>query len=152
MTGWREEVAGALADFAAVAQRARAPFDPAEVTAELHDAPHRPPSRLPVGKMAVYGFHYDGAWLKIGKAGAKSQARYTSQHYNPASAASTLAASLLHDPAMAVAPGFDPARPGEWIKARCARVNILLPEASGRPILALLEAFLHARLKPRYEG
>jgi len=40
-------------------------------------APHDPPRRLPAGRMAIYGFWAGGRWLKIGKAGQKSAARYT---------------------------------------------------------------------------
>jgi len=47
--------------------------------------------------MAVYVFSKGPDVLKVGKVGAKSQARYTSQHYNPGSAMSTLAASILAD-------------------------------------------------------
>ena len=115
-------------------------------------APQRPPARLPVGRMAVYGFWGDGVWLKIGKAGPNSNARYTSQHYNPGSAQSTLAASLAGDSHMLTVAGFDPHTPGAWIKASAHRVNILLPSQRRKELLSLLEAFLHLRWKPRYEG
>ena len=39
-----------------------------------------------------------------------------------------------------------------WIKRETSRVNILLPESRGRRLRLLLEAFLHTRLRPRYEG
>ncbi len=115
-------------------------------------APHTRPSRLPVGKMAAYGFWGNGRWLKIGKAGPNSNARYTSQHYIAGSAMSTLAGSLASDPHMTTVPGFDPQAPGAWIKAATHRVNILLPSHREKALLSLLEAFLHLRLKPRFEG
>src|SRR5712672_3281759 len=93
----RNQVTEALSAFGTVAQLAGVSIHPAVIQSEFHDAAHRPPTSLPQGQMAVYGFFWDGVWLKIGKAGAQSQARYTSQHYNPASAPSTLAASLLRD-------------------------------------------------------
>ncbi len=102
--------------------------------------------------MAVYGFWGHGSWLKIGKAGAKTKARYTSQHYNPESAQSTLARSLMEDGRMKSCKDFNPEHPGEWIKASTHRVNILLDVKHGMELLSLLEVFLHARLKPRYEG
>jgi hypothetical protein len=102
--------------------------------------------------MAVYGFWGDGEWLKIGKAGPKSGPRYTSQHYNPDSAQSTLAKSLTNDPHMLTVAGFDPKAVGDWIKSATLRVNILLPTTRPPELLLLLEAFLHARLRPRYEG
>jgi hypothetical protein len=81
----------------------------------------------------------------------KSQARYVSQHYNAGSALTTLAGSLTHDQRMIEVPGFDMAAPGACIKSSCNRVNILLSAALGRELLALLEAFLHVRMNPRYE-
>jgi hypothetical protein len=47
--------------------------------------------------------------------------------------------------------GFDPKEPGLWIKAATHQVNILMPDSRERA-LSLLEAFLHLRLRPRYEG
>jgi hypothetical protein len=152
MTGWRDEVEQALTDFEIVARLAGDPIFRAEIEVEYLDAPHRPPSRLPAGKMAVYGFWSDGDWLKVGKVGPNSNARYTSQHYNAESAMSTLAGSLVNDPRMRTVAGFEPLAPGVWIKAATHRVSILLPAHRERALLSLLEAFLHLRLRPRYEG
>jgi hypothetical protein len=152
MSGWRNDIERGLTDFLAVTQLAGHPITACELTCELHPAPHRPPSRLPVGMMAVYCFWGDGCWLKVGKAGPNSQARYTSQHYNPASAPSTLAASLVRDARMKSIDGFAHAQPGNWIKTSCCRVNILISAKLRPEMLSLLEAFLHARLMPRYEG
>jgi hypothetical protein len=101
--------------------------------------------------MAIYSFWHAEAWLKIGKVGPNSQARYISQHYNPGSAQSTLAKSLADDPHMKQMPSFDRNYPGDWIKKHTSRVNILLDKDKSKPLLALLESFLHARLRPRYE-
>ena len=98
--------------------------------------------------MAFWG---DGAWLKIGKVGPKSNARYVNQHYNAGSAQSTLAGSLTSDPYMLTVQGFDPLSAGDWIRQSTHRVNILLPATRRPELLSLLEAFLHARLHPRYE-
>jgi hypothetical protein len=152
VTDWRDEVETALAAFLTVAELAGDPISRADIAIEYLGAPHRPPSSLPAGRMAVYGFWHNGAWLKIGKAGPNSNARYTSQHYNLGSAASTLAGSLAGDPHLRSVDGFDPRAPGGWIKTATCRVNILLPSARRRELLSLLEAFLHLRLKPRYEG
>jgi hypothetical protein len=149
---WRSDIETALADFTVVADLARFPLSVQDLECEYCAAPHRPPSRLPAGKMAVYGFWGHGSWLKIGKAGAKTQARYTSQHYNPESAPSTLAASLSRDNRMKSLADFNPDRPGEWIKTSTHRINILLDVKHGTVLLSLLESFLHARLRPRYEG
>lgn len=150
MSDWREDIVSALDAFVNVAELAGSPIRWEDFIVEFHEAPHKSPVSLPTGKMAIYGFWGAGEWLKIGKAGPNSQARYTSQHYNPASARSTLAASLARDPEMLRLPGFDPAKSGEWIKSHTHRVNILLSSWRGKRMLALLEAFLHIRLNPRY--
>ena len=150
--GWREQIMETLSDFEVVSELARNPITLTGDSIEFCPAPHCPPSRLPVGMMAVYGFWWNGEWLKIGKAGPNSNARYTSQHYNPNSARSTLAASLAGDIRMVGIPDFAGSTPGDWIKSATSRVNILLPTKSGNALLSLLEAFLHERFKPRYEG
>jgi hypothetical protein len=152
MNAWRDGVETAITAFLTVAELAGDPITRADLVIEYLAAPHRPPTRLPAGKMAVYGFWGDGGWLKVGKVGSNSNARYTSQHYNPGSAASTLAGSLVADAKMKTVAGFDPKAPGVWIKASTHRVNILLPASRQRELLSLLEAFLHLRLRPRYEG
>lgn len=151
MNDWRGNIAGAVKDFVAVAGLAGVAIRTEDLRVEFLEAPHRPPSSLPRGKMAIYGFWGAGTWLKIGMAGPKSQARYVSQHYNPDGAPSTLAKSLTQDELMSGMLGFDRRVPGEWIKAQTNRVNILLPSDQGQRLLALLEAFLHVRLRPRYE-
>jgi hypothetical protein len=101
--------------------------------------------------MAIYAFWSNGEWLKIGQAGPKSAARYTSQHYNPNSSMSNLAKSLANDLRMKEVLGFDSQNPGQWVKGSACRVNILLPSDKRQELLSLLEVFLHARLRPRYE-
>ena len=152
MTDWRVEVDDALADFATAAELAGDPISRADIKVEYLNAPHRPPSRLPAGMMAISGFWGNGVWLKIGKAGPKSSAHYTSQHYRPGRAQSSLAGSLANDPLMPSVGGFDQQAPGAWIRAAAHRVNILLPSTRRKELLSLLEAFLHQRLRPRYEG
>jgi hypothetical protein len=152
MSTWRANITAALAAFRTVAEGAGSPVPEKDLMVDFCDAPHEAPKCLPAGKVAIYGFWGNGVWLKIGKAGPKSNARYTSQHYNTGSAQSTLARSLAECPTMRSVAGFDAARPGDWIKGSTYRVNILLPERYNGPVLALLEAYLHVRLKPRYEG
>lgn len=60
--------------------------------------PHIPKS-LKTGTMGVYTFLYNDKFLKIGKAGPNSNARFLSQHYT-GSAMSTLSGSILADPDM----------------------------------------------------
>ena len=86
-----------LQDFQTVAKLAGINLRPDMLTLEKLPAPHKPPSKLPEGKIAVYVFFWNDACLKVGKVGSKSHARYTSQHYNPTSSMSNLAKSLVLD-------------------------------------------------------
>ncbi len=152
MSTWENDIKRSLRDFLTVSQLAGDQINPNDIQVEFLGAPHKPPSRIPAGKMAVYAFWWNGVWLKVGKVGPKSHARYTSQHYNAKSARSTLAGSLINDPEMNTVTGFNPQNPGAWIKASTCRVNILLPSERNKELLSLLEAFLHVRWQPKYEG
>ena len=147
---WLAETA--IEDFKTVARLAGVELPSSMITIENLSAPHVAPTRLPVGKMAVYVFSKGSDVLKVGKVGAKSHARYTSQHYNPGSAMSTLAASILADRERLGLTTIDEAGIGSWIRENVDRVNFLLDERLGVPVLTLLEPFLQCRLKPRYEG
>ena len=151
MSVWREEIENALLAFIKVAKLAGETVASSDIKVEFLDAPHKPRG-LPNGYMAVYAFWWNDLWLKVGKVGPNSNARYLSQHYNPGSAQSTLAGSLVQDPNMLDVCDFDPQNPGHWIKASTCRVNILIPSNRRKELLSLLEAFLHVRLRPHYEG
>ena len=112
--------------------------------------PHQPKA-LSSGMMGVYTFWYEGKFIKIGKAGPKSGARFLSQHYNPQSAKSTLAASILADKRMQDKGIFD-SNVGDWIKNNCRRIDILLNSDLGIFALELIEAALHYKYEPIYEG
>lgn len=112
--------------------------------------PHQPKA-LPSGVMGVYIFWYEGKLIKIGKAGPKSGARFLSQHYNPQSAKSTLAASILADKRMQDK-GITDSNVGDWIKNNCRRIDILLNSDLGIFALELIEAVLHYKYEPIYEG
>ncbi|MGQ0610798.1 MAG: hypothetical protein ACT4N9_06810 [Paracoccaceae bacterium] len=141
-----------LADFVTVARLAGVTLATDDIRIEALPAPHAPPVRLPAGQMAVYVFIHGTDVLKVGKVGPKSQARYTSQHYNPGSAQSTLAASMVADAERLGLGEDDVVEVGSWIRMNVDRVNILLPARLGVPVLSLLESFLQCRLRPRYEG
>ena len=115
-------------------------------------APHKPPSALPKGKMAVYVFAWKGQCLKVGKVGPNSQARYTSQHYGPSSSNSNLAKSILGGRNELGLSDVSESNVGAWIKANVDRTNFLLNAECGIPVLTLLESFLQCRLRPRFEG
>ena len=140
-----------IQDFVRVASIAGKSIAESDIDVESLPAPHRATS-LPKGKMAVYVFSYGDVVLKVGKVGANSGPRYTHQHYNAASAASTLAASLINGGADIGASGLTVETAGEWIRTNTHRTNFLLKAEQGVPLLSLLEAFLHCRLEPRFEG
>ena len=112
--------------------------------------PHQA-KNLPANKMAVYTIWYKDRFLKIGKAGPNSNARFSSQHYNPKSARSTLAASVLKDENMQDI-GINENNVGDWIKSNCHRIDILMDSDLGTFTLELIEAALHYKYEPVYEG
>lgn len=125
-------------------------MDKAQISIDDLGCPHAPKG-LPPGKMAIYAFQKDGQYLKIGKAGPNSDARFRSQHYNPKSAKSNLAKSLLDDPDMAINK-LDEIKIAAWIKNNIRRVDILIDADTNIFVLNFLEVFLHCRFKPKYEG
>lgn len=112
--------------------------------------PHKT-STLPIGKMAIYSFIYQDDFLKIGKAGAKSNARFNSQHYNPKNSQSNLAKSLLSDPEL-INLKLEEKSVSEWIKNNIRRIDFLIDATLEVFVLNLIEAFLHLKYRPKYEG
>ena len=148
---WKSEIERAISDFIIVSRIAEEGIELEEIRVEFLDAPHTSPTSLPGGKMAVYGFGRNGSWLKIGKVGPQSKARYTNQHY-AGSAMSTLAGSIFGDPDIPETDGMDKGRLAQWIRENTYRVNVLIPSDRSRELLSLMEAFFHVRLRPKYEG
>lgn len=138
-------------DFRKVARLADVVLPASALLIERLPAPHKPPS-LPKGKMAVYVFFWKCQCLKVGKAGPKSQARYTSQPYIAASSNSNLAKSLVAHHQKLGLSGISESNVGDWIKTNVDRVNFLLSDEFGIPVLTLLESFLQCSLKPEFEG
>jgi hypothetical protein len=124
--------------------------DKAKISIDDLGCPHAPKG-LPRGKMAIYTFQKDGEYLKIGKAGPNSDARFRSQHYSPNRAKSNLAKSLLDDPDMAPN-NLGESIIAEWIKNNVQRIDILIDSDTNIFVLNFLEAFLHCKFKPKYEG
>lgn len=127
-------------------------YQDGDIVIEDLGVPHQPPKTIPEGKMAVYSFFYNGQALKIGKAGPKSKARYTSQHYNAGSAPSTLAASLESKPEKIGLTKSELLDSKEWLKQNTQRINFIINSHLGVGVLNLVEAFLIAKLSPVYEG
>jgi len=141
-----------IKDFVSVADLAGVSIPDAAITAEVLRKPHIPPAALPPGKMAVYVFLWGESCLKVGKVGPRSQARYTSQHYNPNSSNSNLSKSILKKGLEIRLPSLSETMVGNWIKTETDRVNFLLDKKLGIPVLSLLESFLQCRLRPKFEG
>lgn len=140
-----------IESFCEVAKIAGLSLLPGDIEIESRPAPHRPPTRLPGRKVAVYIFCYNGHTLKVGKVGPNSEARYTYQHYNPGSSNSNLAKSLcLKGSAIGIDITED--NVNAWIRANTDRYNLLLSETYDGPPLNLLEAFIQCKLDPEYEG
>lgn len=141
-----------ITDFAQVAFLASVELSETDIIVEVLEAPHRAPTSLPLGKMAVYVFSWGDKCLKVGKVGPNSQARYTSQHYNPKSSNSNLAKSILKDKTKLGLADLNEANVGEWIRMETDRINFLVNQTLNIPVLSLFESFLQCRLKPRFEG
>ena len=115
---------------------------------------HDQPKKLEKGYAAVYSFiDKNGKFLKIGKANEKSQARYVSQHYG-FSAPSTLAKSICNDKQMQEH-GAKEEEIKEWILNNTRRINILIKcdnSEDNRWATDLIEAIMHYKFEPKYEG
>ena len=131
--------------------------------AELLCAPYEAPRRLPAGFGAVYAFALRssssapagaGRVLKVGKVVRNSAARFTSQHYLPGSAQSTLAGSILRYPILWPWLGIT-ARDADnirgWMLANLDRAHIFVREPS-REFLTTVELYVRARVGSVYEG
>lgn len=137
--------------FIRVARTAGIDIQPDDIDIEVLERPHRPP-HLPVGKVAVSVFSTETCVLKVGKFGPLSQARYTSQHYNPNSANSNLAKSLLNDANVKQRYNLREVTVGHWIKQNTDRVNFILDKRYYGRTLDRLKEYLLERLQPVYEG
>lgn len=146
-----------IRDYLQVAHLAGLAISEADLLYERLAAPHRPPT-LPKDKQAVYIFSLAAAphtVLKVGKAGAKSGARFSSQHYKPGRARSNLARSLTLSPdkwpQLGIA-SLNKDNVAAWIYANTEREHFFLPAAHGTLALSLLEVFVQCRLNPLFEG
>ena len=141
-----------IEDFKKVAKLAGVNIPEGSILVEELIAPHSPPTSLPSGKMAVYVFFWNDKCLKVGKVGPRSQARYTSHHYNPNSSQSNLARSILQHKEKLGLEEIDESTIGDWIKRNLTRINFILDEELGIPVLSLMEVFFQCRLRPMFEG
>jgi hypothetical protein len=152
------ELADSLAE---VFRLARIDLPLCDIKTELIPAPHRRPRSLPPGTQAVYAFILGERCLKVGKAGPKTQARFTSQHYGM-NAPSTLAKSILNDRSRVLdsvsadhrgeVQSLNIDSIGNWLEKSTSRVHIFIPATAPDCALALAETFIQCRLRPVYEG
>lgn len=120
----------------------------------IHQPVGHKPAKLEEGFMAVYTFLWNDTFLKVGQVGAKSNARYQSQHYltfRNRLDASTLARSITDDSSMNYL-GLNDDTVGEWIKNNCERFDVLIDAKYGKIVLNFIEGLLQYKLEPKYEG
>ena len=120
-----------------------------EVEADFSDNCHKRPRQLRHGERGVYAFFQGHTWLRIGQ--TVYPQRFTSQHYGTRRANSTSAKDIWTNKEEF---GYDGPEEeiGEWIFETFGRANLILPARWPATISPLLEAYLHHRLHPRFEG
>jgi hypothetical protein len=147
----RDNIEKLAAGFVEVASIAGITIQCKDIEVDELRAPHRPPSRLPNGKLAIYVFMLGDRCLKVGKVGSNSTARYCSHHYGVGRAPSTLAKSLLKDPSK-YGDNLTETNVSTWIRDHTDRINFLIPEEYGILAISLFEVFVQCRLRPELEG
>lgn len=90
--------------------------------------------------MGIYTFIYQEKFLKVGKAGPNSDARFRSQHYKPMGSQSNLAKSILNDGEFSHL-HISMETVGEWIKHNTRRINLFIDASLGIFVLNFIEAF-----------
>ena len=120
---------------------------------------HKDIPEIKDNKIGIYIYAYKGQYLKIGKAWSKSEARWKYQHYNCNSSKSNLAASIKNDENFCTKNKIDREDDENiktWIKDNTTRINIVIQREKDSEIeyfyLNLLEAWLHIKCNPKYEG
>jgi len=136
---------------------------PCDVWANRSAAPHKQP-HLPLGHGAVYVFSLSeqygsgcpagaGRVLKVGRAGARSDPRFYSHHYN-VSSRSTLAKSLLKYPVLWPWLGISTLGEADvktWMMTNLDRTHFFVPDGH-EEVLATFEVFVRARVGSVFEG
>lgn len=146
-----------IEDFIHVAKLAGLTIGKADLTHNNLPAPHTP-RPLPNGKQAVYVFSLpvpSSLVLKVGKVRTNSNARFQFQHYNPQSAKSNLAKSLLLAEDRWGQIGvlaLNESNVGEWLKTNVDRDHFFIGAEHDHYSLDLLEIFLQCRLRPIFEN
>ncbi|MDX8367154.1 hypothetical protein [Cytobacillus sp. IB215665] len=124
-------------------------------------APHNP-NPLPNGAVGIYIFEVDSVFLKVGKAGMKTKARFNSNHYTKNGGDSTLFNKILSNKEFLkrnltdnglkkTVNGLDIDNTTEWIKENIHRHEITFLTEK-KTTLDLLEVFMQYYLEPIFEG
>lgn len=142
----RARLQAILTEFEAIPGVADAVQTP--LTIEFSVAPHPRPTPLR-NQSAVYLFFRGEQWLRIGQTNFST--RFTSQHYGTKRAGSSFAKDVWLNRADFGYDGVEDDLPA-WIPANFGRANIRLPNQQSDRLSRLLEAFLHFKLAPRFEG
>ena len=121
------------------------------------------PTTLSKSEKGVYVFLYGNYFFKVGKAGANSQARWNSHHYNlDKKTPSTFPKSIKKDTSRFK--HFFPAEKHseidnlsrgnvkDWIRNNISRMEFKISSNESDFALDLLESLLQFRLMPEYEG
>lgn len=106
-------------------------------------------------KGAVYIFYLNecirfsgNRFFKIGRVSPKSTARFDGHHYNPKSSGSNLARSILNNKPL----GKEIGDVGDFIRNNFIRINILFLKSAPEFSNELVEAILHYKYNPLFEG
>ena len=156
------DVASLLAGFSEGTRHAGIPMTETDIEHQLLQAPHTPPD-LPRGRCGVYVFSlrldYEreglgNTVLKVGKVGPKSGPRFKYQHYNPKSADSTLAGSLLRSRVLWPYLGIGAIHERsvkDWLLSNTDRDHFFIPAALNAS-LGALEKYVRGVTGPVFEG
>ena len=120
---------------------------------EIQNKRRKTDKKLPTDKIAIYTFFYKDLSLKIGQVGKNSNVRFQSQHYNPKSAISNLAKSILTDQNLPFKLNENNVK--GWLKNNTTRIDVIISSTNSKHrdkfILNLLEGILQYKYQPRYE-
>ena len=121
------------------------------------------PTTLSASEKGVYVFLYGNYCFKVGKAGAKSQARWNSHHYNlDKTTPSTFPKSIKKDVTRfkrffpvekhTEIDSLTPDNVKNWVRNNISRMEFKISSSESDYALNFLESLLQFRLMPEYEG
>lgn len=114
-------------------------------------------------EQGVYVFYHDRTCFKVGKAGANSQARWNSHHYNlDVGTRSSMTKSIIKnlglfksfygDTLTNEIQHLDSSNIKQWIKQNVSRIEFNIDSQESKFTLALLESLVQFYFRPVYEG